>query len=363
MRKKIVVSGWYGPGNIGDEAILQAIIDIFADEFPGAQITVLSLNPAYTRKTQNVAAVRQVPAGCRSWLTSLLSFDLLRTLKAIKECDLFVMGGGGFLSDLQPEVPHQWLRQMRLAKFFGAETWLYRIGAGPFVSEKGRATTRFYLDNYVDRIVVRDRESCRQLVEIVKTRHKPEIQIDPVAAMKVERFLSADQGEEKAISLIYTEYFNNRCFDEIQRQKWPQLFAAYCAQIEAVLDSGYQARLVFFQKNIETRLAAEFARVFGDRVQMQFPLDYKEALRFLAASRAVVSFRLHGNILAYALKKPFLPIIYHHKTAGFLEQIDYPFKDCILEAGDGNSWPNCNLDPAHWADNTAKFLQQPAERQ
>ena len=29
MSKKIVISGWYGPGNIGDEAILQAMIDIF----------------------------------------------------------------------------------------------------------------------------------------------------------------------------------------------------------------------------------------------------------------------------------------------------------------------------------------------
>ena len=36
-KKKILISGWYGFGNVGDEAILQALIDDFEKKFEGAQ--------------------------------------------------------------------------------------------------------------------------------------------------------------------------------------------------------------------------------------------------------------------------------------------------------------------------------------
>ena len=357
MSKKIVISGWYGPGNIGDEAILQAMIDTFEEQFQNCTITALSFNPSYTKNTQKINAVRQVPSSIKGWVYSAVTLNIFKTIKVIKDCDLFVMGGGGFLSDWQPEVPHDWLKQMKIAKFFGKETWLYGIGAGPFLSDEGKQTTRYYIDNFVDKITVRDKESYRQLVENVKINKAIEIEIDPVAKMKVENYIDLNDSSDNSIVMIYTEYFKSKYFEEKHHKKWDLLFNAFCSQINAVLEHGFLPKLVFFQKNIEEDLANRFIEIFGDNVKVEFPNDYKEAVKMMNKSDAIISFRLHGNILAYAMKKPFLPIIYHHKTAGFLEHIDYPYENCILEVGDGKNWKDEKIVPQEWFDKTNLFLE------
>ncbi len=357
MSKKIVISGWYGSGNIGDEAILQAMIDTFEEEFPNCVITALSYNPKYTKNTQKINAVRQVPSSKKGWIRSIITLDIFKTIKTIKNCDLFVMGGGGFLSDWQPEVPKSWLKQMKIAKFFGKDTWLYGIGAGPFLSDEGKKTTRYYINNYVDQITVRDKESYRQLVENVGINKPVKIEIDPVAKMKVEKYFDKNQVSDKSISLIFTEYFKSKYFDVTHHQKWDLLFDAFCSQIKAVIENGFTPKLVFFQKNIEEDLANKFLNIFGKKIQIEFPSDYKEAIKVLNKSNAIISFRLHGNILAYALNKPILPIIYHHKTAGFLEHIDYPYKNLILEIGDGQNWKDVAINQNDWYKKTKQFLE------
>lgn len=357
MNKKIVISGCYGFGNIGDEAILQAMIDTFEKEYPNCNITVLSYNPEYTKRVQRVDAVYQIPIGKKSLLKNIISLRWIATLKAIKNCDIFIMGGGGFLSDWQPEVPKGWLKQMKIAKFFGKETWLYGIAAGPFLSDRGKKTTKYYIDNFVDKITVRDKESYRQLVENVKINKAIEIEIDPVAKMKVEKYIDVNDSSDNSIVMIYTEYFKSKYFEEKHHKKWDLLFNAFCSQINAVLEHGFLPKLVFFQKNIEEDLANRFIEIFGDNVKVEFPNDYKEAVKMMNKSDAIISFRLHGNILAYAMKKPFLPIIYHHKTAGFLEHIDYPYESCILEVGDGKNWKDEKIVPQEWFDKTNLFLE------
>lgn len=357
MGKKIVISGWYGPGNIGDEAILQAMVDIFEKEFEGCEITALSFDPEYTRKTQNIDAVMQYPSGKRRWIKSILSLDIGGTIRAIKECDLFVMGGGGFLSDWQPNVPKDWLKQFRVAKYFGKETWLYRVGAGPFLHEEGKKTTKYYIDNYVDKVSVRDRASYDELVNNVGIVKPVEIEIDPVAQMDVERYMSGKKSQN-FIGMIYTEYFKSRFFKPELRGRWDALFEAFCTQIESVLEHGYVPKLIFFQKGIEKELSQRFIERFGDRVAAEFPEDYKEAIYIMESCRGIVSFRLHGNILAYAMNKPFLPIIYHHKTAGFLEQIGFEESDIALEVGEGENWRECEIDSTEWRAKTDSFLER-----
>lgn len=357
MSKKIVISGWYGFGNIGDEAILQAMIDTFEKEYPNCKITVLSYKPEYTQRVQQVDAVYQIPIhGWKTWIKNIVLLRWITTLKAIKECDIFIMGGGGFLSDWQPEVPKGWLKQMKIAKFFGKKTMLYGIGAGPFLTEKGKKETKYYIDNFVDEITVRDKESFRQLKEIVEVTQNIKIKIDPVAVMNVSKYIK-DIQDDNSITLIFTEYFNSDYFEEKHRYKWELLFEAFCSQINAVVDSGFIPKLVFFQKNIEENLANKFLEIFGNRIQIEFPNDYKEAIIILNRSKAIISFRLHGNILAYALKKEFLPIIYHHKTDGFLEHIEYKYQDCILEVGDGQNWKDKEIIPQDWYVKTKIFLK------
>ena len=47
----IVISGYYGSKNAGDEAMLSAMLEVFSELNPKLHITVISSDPEYTRKT------------------------------------------------------------------------------------------------------------------------------------------------------------------------------------------------------------------------------------------------------------------------------------------------------------------------
>mgnify|MGYP000917816698 CR=1 FL=1 len=48
--KRIVVSGYYGAKNAGDEAMLAAMLEVLADLDPELHITVISADPADTER-------------------------------------------------------------------------------------------------------------------------------------------------------------------------------------------------------------------------------------------------------------------------------------------------------------------------
>ncbi len=84
MAKKVLISGYYGYDNFGDEAILSVLIDRL-NRF-GADITVLSKSPLKTARTYGVKSVK--------------NFDLLLLMAAISSCDVLISGGGSLLQDI-----------------------------------------------------------------------------------------------------------------------------------------------------------------------------------------------------------------------------------------------------------------------
>ena len=81
----IVISGYYGFGNAGDEAMLCAIIDAIRDVEGDAHITVISGNPQETSRKHNIKAVG--------------TFAAFGILNAIRNADLVISGGGSLLQD------------------------------------------------------------------------------------------------------------------------------------------------------------------------------------------------------------------------------------------------------------------------
>jgi len=353
MSKKIVISGWYGFGNIGDEVILQAMIDTFEKKYPNCNITVLSYKPEYTKKVQQVDAVFQIPIqGIKKWIKNIILLRWIPTLKAIKGCDIFVMGGGGFLSDWQPEVPRGWLKQMRIAKFFGKKTMLYGIGAGPFLTDKGKKDTKYYIDNFVDEITVRDNESYEQLVNSVKVSVKVSVTYDPVSKLNIKRY-NIKKTDNNLMGIIFTPHFNTEHWKN--NNKWLELLECYKAMISSVAKNK-KIKLIFFQKDIEKELAVELANNNMD-ITLSFPESYYDAIKEMSSCKAIISFRLHGNILAYVLNKPFLPIIYHHKTDGFLNKINFKKRDITIEVGEGLNWRNLPFNKDEWYKKAARFIK------
>src|SRR5690242_2973453 len=84
---RIAISGYYGCGNTGDEAVLSGILAAFSRHAGVAsdRFTVLSQDPQATIDQHGANAVPR------------MSHTLVR--KAMRECDLFLSGGGSLLQD------------------------------------------------------------------------------------------------------------------------------------------------------------------------------------------------------------------------------------------------------------------------
>ncbi|MBQ1603097.1 MAG: polysaccharide pyruvyl transferase family protein, partial [Oscillospiraceae bacterium] len=108
----ILISGYYGFDNIGDESILRTVINSLRARVPDCHLTVLSHNPAATREKYGVDAVDRM--------------SLREIVREIRRCDLLISGGGSLLQDVTSSKSiHYYLTIIRLAKLYGKKVFIY----------------------------------------------------------------------------------------------------------------------------------------------------------------------------------------------------------------------------------------------
>ena len=83
---RIVISGYYGFANAGDEAMLAAIVKALRSTEKSVRLTVISGNPQFTAAKYSVASIHR--------------FNPLEIFSSLRGCDLLLSGGGSLLQDV-----------------------------------------------------------------------------------------------------------------------------------------------------------------------------------------------------------------------------------------------------------------------
>lgn len=126
-KRTIVISGYYGFGNSGDEAVLQAIVNalrIQSEQFDQKlRIIVLSANPEHTRKQYGVEAVQRM--------------SISQIWKALRQADALISGGGSLLQDATSwrTIPY-YLSVIKMAQIQSVPVFIYAQGIGPVHSPR-----------------------------------------------------------------------------------------------------------------------------------------------------------------------------------------------------------------------------------
>jgi polysaccharide pyruvyl transferase CsaB len=114
--KRIILNGYYGFDNFGDELILLSLIRLF--QHYGFDITVISQNPTLTRQRYGVSAVGR--------------YNLLQLLATFLRSHGFISGGGGLLQDSTgPNSVLYYGGMMAIARVFGLKTLHAFTSVGP----------------------------------------------------------------------------------------------------------------------------------------------------------------------------------------------------------------------------------------
>jgi len=171
--RRIIVSGYYGFRNSGDEAVLKSILNALreAGESLGMTIqpVVLSADPASTTKMYGCEAVPR------------MSPSVL--LREIRRCDGLISGGGSLLQDATgwKSVPY-YTGVLKLAQMLGKPTFIYSQGVGPVNRRWLFAPIRSVMrrSRYVS---VRDDGSAALLASMGVPRQRIEVVSDPVMGL------------------------------------------------------------------------------------------------------------------------------------------------------------------------------------
>ena len=148
-RSTIAIGGYFGCGNLGDDAILQAFIEYTRTSYPDIRILALTKNPREDARRFGVQCFRR-----KNPFSLILAF-----LRA----DAFLCGGGSLLQNLTGRLsPYYYLFMLRLAKLCGAIPILFAAGIGPLYGKNTqRATQKTLARSFY--ISLRDEESLRFL--------------------------------------------------------------------------------------------------------------------------------------------------------------------------------------------------------
>ncbi len=306
---KILVSGYYGFHNIGDESILQAVVENLNERLDDIEITVLSKDPEKTAEKYGIKAVDRK------------SFKDI--LKAIKNCDMLISGGGSLLQDVTSKRSIlYYLAIIKLAQMCGKKTFIYSQGIGPINSEFNRKLTRKILDK-TDGIVVRDENSKEFLKGIGILGSKIVVTADPVLRIKPSNL----------------EYGKQILENEGIKLKENSLNIGMAIR-EKNLDSDFIGELILsiekLYENLDANIIlipfhfAEDIRVIQrikERVKCPvYSLENKyltsEMLSIIGNMNLLVGVRLHALIHAVIMRVPLVGISYDPKINSFLKSID-----------------------------------------
>ena len=313
---RIVISGYYGFRNSGDEAVLRSILLALAEqgEANGVHIqpVVLSADPAWTSRMYGVEAVRRMHPK-----------DLMNALRA---SDGLISGGGSLLQDATSAktIPY-YTGIIKLAQWLGKPTFIYSQGIGP--------VNRRWMDPLIRScmrksayVSVRDAESAELLKRIGVAAGRIEVVPDPVMGLPLPAGAAADRAQAAAENTAAVPVLG------VSLRHWRKDGAdlGRAADALAELASRRPVRLRFLpfhtpddvetSKLVMERLSGRLAG--GSSAELAAPGDDPQQM-LLEVSRcdALFGMRLHALIYAANQMVPMLGLSYDPKIDQFLHRL------------------------------------------
>lgn len=303
---RIVISGYYGSKNGGDEAMLAAMLEVLREEIPDLSVTVISIDPEYTKRRHNVDAVERP--------------DIWAIIKKIRAADLLISGGGSLLQNVTSgRSLYYYLAIIFFALLFGRKVMLYAQGIGPIRGVLAHKLMNLIL-NRVDLITVRDRGSLEELSRLKINRPEIFCTADPVLAIKP---VPLDLGEK-----ILARHSTTRTgkFIGVAIRHWLdwEYFRHELASALDRLSEETAAQIIFLPMKFpeDINAAQSTAALMKSPVTvLDEEFTTQEILSLVGCMDVLIGVRLHALIFAGVMGVPMLGISYDPKIGRFLNSI------------------------------------------
>jgi polysaccharide pyruvyl transferase CsaB len=301
---RVLISGYYGFGNLGDEALLAVIVQRLRATFSSAAIDVLSATP---KRTATAYGVETTPR-----------WDWRAVRSAISRSDVVLSGGGGLLQNATSFRSLLYYASiLREGVRRGCKTMIFAQSIGP-LDPLGRFTVRRFCRG-VARATVRDERSRRLLSELLP-RTVVERTADPVFLYDpdIESIdLSAEGlGPESGPYAIVS----------IRKAAGVREGTRLLARAIDRLSKRHGIRAAFLPLGgaTDAAVATDVIRACESAPVLLPESPLPTAAAMIAGARVVIGMRLHALVLAARYAVPFLAMPYDPKVNALCEDLAYP---------------------------------------
>lgn len=326
MSRRIVISGYYGFDNMGDEMVLAGILTGLRHLDPRVRVTVLSADPGATAREHGVDAVSRT--------------RLPAILQALGDADLLISGGGSLLQDVTGplNIPY-YLGVMELARLRRVPVMMMAQGVGPVHGRLGRRLVRRAALRAAA-VTVRDPQSAALLRSLgaagapIHTTADAALLLDPGAGP------GEWPGREPPGDgpLVVVALRGHRLLDG-------RALAALAQGLDHLARrEGFRYIFLPMQPRKDVEVSREVAgRLSQPAVVIEERLSWPHLAALLRQARMVIGMRLHALILAALVGTVPCGIPYDPKVTSFLDQIGLQPAGGLADLPTG-SWMDRVLD-------------------
>lgn len=306
---KVVISGYYGFHNNGDEAMLYAILTALRKRVPRLQAVVLSNDPGYTAGVFNVDSIPRH------------NLNMIR--RALRHSDLLISGGGGLLQDVTgPNSILYYLGVVQMARMLGKPVLFYGQGIGPVRTLLGKTMVKLIV-NKVDVITVRDHESKVELERLGVNRPPVHVTADPALGLD-ENLVRPERGRE----ILAGTGAGGSPLAGVSVRPWQDLdgykrvLAGIC---DRLAERGWQVLLVPMHYPADVEVCRQVAGYMKNpgRV-LEGRINFRDMLSVVANLDLAIGMRLHFLIFSAMAGVPPVGIAYDPKVDRFLRLVGLP---------------------------------------
>ncbi len=337
---KIVIAGYYGCRNLGDEAILAAMVMDIRAVYPHCDVVVVSWDPPLTEATHGVRAVSAT--------------DPEAQVKELTDCDLAVLGGGGLFQDHHRvrvsdffKTPCYgvtgYARPPLMARMLGKKVLYYSHGVGPLFSREAFSFCRWAL-TLADRMTVRDAYSYFLATRLLgMDPARIELGFDPALKLplqpegRVRSTLQRLAISEREILLVAPRRWKpKKTYDQVVDMLKQALFR--------FLSDRPQYMVIFLPFHTSTgddddiavcRQIADGLPQTAHRIVTEYE-GWRDALALMQAASLCLGIRYHSLLFAFRTGTPMAALSYDKKDEDLMRELDLEEYMLPFHAGDGD---------------------------